>query len=709
METRDEDVMIRDVALRNAATILQARQRAELELLHAKDALRESQERLQAALTAAGTGTFRWDVVRNTIDSDANLDALFGFTSKGGVRPIENFMGVIHPDDVGGVAAGVNRCIQDGANFDMEFRIIWPDGSIHWVDDKGKLTCDESGHPEYMIGACHDITDRKQTEVALLEGAERLRAVFQQAAVGMGVANLDGRLVQVNQKFADILGYEPEELQQRTFAEVTHPDDVTKTASAIRQLIEQQLPEYVYEKRYVRKDGVPVWSRTRIAFLRDGAGAANQLIGVIEDITEQKKAEAEVAALAERIQEVATEREGLLLSERHARTQAEHMSAMKDEFLATLSHELRTPLSAILGWSQVLRHSPIEEAELLRGLDTIERNARIQQQLIEDLLDMSRITSGKLRLNIQSVSPASFIEAAIETILPAANAKNIRIEQVLDHTAGPISGDPHRLQQVVWNALSNAIKFTPRDGKVQVLLQRVNSHIEISVADTGAGIPPEFIAQVFERFKQADSSTTRHHGGLGLGLSIVRHLMELHGGSVSIASPGEGKGTTVTLHLPLKVVHPMADQEERSHPATPAKMTFDFRSFNLSGVCALVVDDNVDARDLVQRVLTECGAKVFTAADAAEALRLVEEQTPDVLVSDIGMPEVDGFELLKRIRALGSVRGGGLPAIALTAFARSEDRTRALRAGFLVHVSKPVEAAELVATVASVVGRTGQP
>ncbi|MDQ6610799.1 MAG: ATP-binding protein, partial [Gemmatimonadota bacterium] len=451
-----------------------------------------------------------------------------------------------------------------------------------------------------------------------------------------------------------------------------------------------------------------VWSRTRIAFLRNAAGEADQFIGVVEDITERKQSDIEMRAMVGRVQEAAEEREKLLISERHARTQAERMSAMKDEFLATLSHELRTPLSAILGWSQVLRHTPINEAEVMRGLDTIERNARIQQQLVEDLLDMSRITSGKLRLNIQSVAPALVVQSAVETIAHAADAKGIRIEQVLDHSAGPISGDPHRLQQVVWNVLSNAIKFTPRGGKVQIILQRVNSHLEVVIADTGIGIKREFLAQVFERFRQADASTTRQQGGLGLGLSIVRHLMELHGGSVNISSAGQGLGTTVTLHLPLKVVHPLEDKEERSHPATSARMPFDFRSFDLAAITVLVVDDNDDARELVQRVLVECGATVHTAGNAVDAVRMVEEHTPDVLVSDIGMPDVDGYELIKRIRALGSARGGALPAIALTAFARSEDRTRALRAGFLVHVSKPVEAAELVATVASVVGRSGQ-
>jgi signal transduction histidine kinase/CheY-like chemotaxis protein len=429
---------------------------------------------------------------------------------------------------------------------------------------------------------------------------------------------------------------------------------------------------------------------------------------IIVGVAAQAAVAIDNARLFEAAQKAAEERRQLLESERSARTEAERASAMKDEFLATLSHELRTPLSAILGWSQVLRLRTMGEAELRQGLETIERNARVQTQLIEDLLDMSRITSGKLRLDIQQVAPAKFIEAAAETVRPAAEAKGIRLEAVLDPAAGPISGDPGRLQQVVWNLLSNAIKFTPRSGRVQVVLQRVNSHVEISVADTGIGIRSEFIPHVFDRFRQADASTTRTFGGLGLGLSIVKRLVELHGGTVRAKSDGEGHGTTFTVLLPLSAVRTNADAQDRTHPTTASALAFDFHRPDLSGIKVLVVDDEPDARDLIQRVLAECDAQVLTAGSAAEALALVKAEKPHVLVSDIGMPEVDGYELLRRVRALGPTRGGNLPAVALTAFARSEDRTRALHAGFLVHVSKPVEPSELVATVASVAGRTGQ-
>jgi signal transduction histidine kinase/CheY-like chemotaxis protein len=415
------------------------------------------------------------------------------------------------------------------------------------------------------------------------------------------------------------------------------------------------------------------------------------------------------ARLYEAAQKAAEERQKLLESERAARGEAERASSVKDEFLATLSHELRTPLGAILGWSHMLRLHGIKEPERLHGLEVIERNARMQAQLIEDLLDMSRITSGKMRLDTQPVQPVSFIEAAIETVRPAAEAKGIRLGTLLDPATGPIVGDPNRLQQVVWNLLSNAIKFTPTNGRVQVRLERVNSHIELTVADTGIGMKPEFLPHVFDRFRQADSSPTRTARGLGLGLSIVKHLVELHGGAVRVTSPGEGSGTTFTVRLPLTVVHQDTDRGERLHPKGTRAVASDFKRTDLSGVTVLLVDDQADARDLIELVLSECDATVFTAGTADEGLTVLERERPHVLISDIGMPDVDGYELLRRVRALGHARGGKTPAIALTAFARSEDRTRALRAGFLVHLSKPVEPSELVATVASIVGRTGEP
>jgi CheY-like chemotaxis protein/two-component sensor histidine kinase len=375
---------------------------------------------------------------------------------------------------------------------------------------------------------------------------------------------------------------------------------------------------------------------------------------------------------------------------------------MKDEFLATLSHELRTPLSAILGWAQVLRRGTRGPDDLQRGLQTIERNARAQAQLIEDLLDMSRITSGKVLLDIQTVAPAVFIDAAIETVRPAAEAKNIRLERDYDADAGMIAGDPARLQQVIWNLLSNAIKFTPRDGLVRIGLRPAGAYVEVSVSDSGAGIAPEFITHVFERFRQGDASTTRQHGGLGLGLSIVKHLIEQHGGTVRVASEGAQRGATFTVELPAATPQLLAARPDRARYSPPSPLTPDIVQRDLSNVAVLVVDDEPDARDLIKRILSDCGATVTTAPNAQAALEAFRAAPPDVLVSDLGMPGMDGFELLARVRALAA--GAAVPAVALTAFARSEDRLRALEAGFAAHISKPVEPSQLIATVANMVG-----
>ncbi|MDN4056435.1 ATP-binding protein [Massilia sp. YIM B02763] len=425
---------------------------------------------------------------------------------------------------------------------------------------------------------------------------------------------------------------------------------------------------------------------------------------IVRGIAAQAAVAIDNARLYEAAQRAAEERKVLLENERLARAEAERTSQMKDEFLATLSHELRTPLSAILGWAQVLRRGSRDQNDLQKGLQTIERNARAQAQLIEDLLDMSRITSGKVLLDMQTVAPASFIDAAVETVRPAADAKNIRIDKHYAGDAGMVAGDPARLQQVVWNLLSNAIKFTPRDGRVDIDLSHNEANVVITVRDNGAGIRPEFITHVFERFRQADASMTRRHGGLGLGLAIVKQLIEQHGGTVRAESPGEGRGASFTIELPLAKQAAPNPRAARAAMIRPAPATPEMTVLDLSGARVLVVDDDRDARELIKRILSDCGAHVDIAGSAREALEMVRSARPQLLISDLGMPEVDGFELLDRVRQLPRDAGGLVPAIALTAFARSEDRLRALEAGFSAHISKPVEPSELIATVAAVIG-----
>jgi signal transduction histidine kinase/ActR/RegA family two-component response regulator len=394
------------------------------------------------------------------------------------------------------------------------------------------------------------------------------------------------------------------------------------------------------------------------------------------------------------------EREQLLESERFARSDAERAGRIKDEFLATLSHELRTPLNAVLGWARVLRKSAGLTAEVANGLTVIERNARSQAQIIGDLLDMSSIISGKVRVSMQPLEMEELIQATIETARPAAEAKAIRLLVTADARAGAMRGDASRLQQVLWNLLANAVKFTPQGGEVTVRLSGTPTHVSVEVGDNGEGIDPVFLPHIFDRFRQADASSARRHGGLGLGLSIVRQLVELHGGTVHAHSAGPGHGSTFRLEFPV------LPQDFAAEDATgtwhsqelPAAPTADETQVNLAGVKVLVVDDEPDSRALLERLLLECHATVVTAASADEAMLLLAGDLPDLLVSDIGMPGTDGYAMLRRIRGLHDARAA-IPAVAVTAYVRREDQARAADAGFQAHLGKPVDPGELQVTV----------
>ncbi|MDG3004777.1 hybrid sensor histidine kinase/response regulator [Paludisphaera mucosa] len=423
------------------------------------------------------------------------------------------------------------------------------------------------------------------------------------------------------------------------------------------------------------------WFTMRVSrFVRPGPV---RVVVVHDDVTERRRAEAAV---------------------RGARDEAEAANRMKDDFLATLSHELRTPLSAILGWAKILKSGRVGEEHIQEGLAVIERNSVAQARIIEDILDVSRIVSGNLRIEAQRVRVQDVVEAAVAAAIPAATARGVDLLRMIDPLAAPAIGDASRLQQVVWNLVSNAVKFTPEGGSVRVSLGRVDSHLEIKVVDTGIGMSEDFLPHVFDRFRQADSSTTRRYGGLGLGLAIARQLVELHGGSLKAESPGEGRGSAFTVSLPIAAVNPGRPTPPESAPKPRGGAEGLCKDHMLDGVRVLVLDDEPDARHLIHRVLSACRAEVAQAASVREALELVESFRPDVVVSDVGMPDEDGYDFIRQVRSRRSPKE--LPAAALTAFARPEDRRRALFAGFQTHVAKPVDPEELLAVVASLAGRT---
>jgi len=485
-----------------------------------------------------------------------------------------------------------------------------------------------------------------------------------------------------------LFGLAPEEpVDYRRFLERLHPEDRAPTEAAMRQSLDGRGGGQFRVEYRTLEGGTDRerWLDARGKAFFDDTGRAVRFAGTVLDITERKRMEAERVALLER--------------EQAARTEAEKANRLKDDFLATVSHELRTPLTAILGWVQILRSGQLPEERRLRALETVERNAYAQSQLVEDLLDISRIMSGKLTLELERVDLGSVVEAALESIRPAAVAKDIRLHPAIDSTSN-VMGDPTRLQQIVWNLLSNAVKFTPKGGSVQVLVTGRDASVEVVVTDTGKGIPADFLPHVFERFRQAEGSVARKYGGLGLGLSIVKHLVELHGGSIDVFSDGADQGATFSLRLPMAVTRrmepppslPLLAPEVHAGLACPPE---------LEGLRLLLVDDEADTREYLRTLLEGCRARVDTAASAAEGLETLLRTRPHLLVSDIGMPGEDGYSFIRKVRSLPAAQGGRIPAVALTAYARAEDRTRALLAGFKAHVPKPIERSELLAVLIS--------
>jgi PAS domain S-box-containing protein len=583
--------------------------------------------------------------------------------------------------------------------FEDEGWRVRKDGSLFWANVV--ITAIRNSHGELLGFAkvTRDLTQRRAHEEDLRRSEERFRLLIEGVAdYAIFMLDPNGRVATWNVGAERIKGYTASDIIGQHFS-IFYPEDARASGWPEHELQEaSEKGSFVDNGWRVRKDGTTFWANVTITALRDDAG---QLLGyakLTRDLTESKRIEAMELANQQR--------EEMLDAERNARMAAQRATRIKDEFLATLSHELRTPLSAILGWTQVLlrEDTPRGPDEQKRAVEVIHRNARAQIQLIDDLLDLSRIMTGKIRLDLHQVSLASVVKAAVDSALPAAEAKNIRLKSILGSSQDIVSADSARLQQVVWNLLTNAIKFTQKGGQVQVLLQRVNSHLELSVSDTGIGIPATYLPYVFDRFSQRDSSTTRAFGGLGLGLAICKQLVELHGGSIRAASQGEGMGATFSVQLPLSIVQLDEQGAPRIHPTAETQAGEMLSLPRLEGVRVFVVDDEPDARELLRTVLQDQGATVTSFGSAHDALVALKTTKPTVLVCDVGMPKMDGYQLIRTLRAQES-RSGRIPALALTAFARAEDRKRSLVAGYQAHLAKPFDVGELILVIADLVGR----
>ncbi|MBW4695465.1 MAG: PAS domain S-box protein [Lyngbya sp. HA4199-MV5] len=612
---------------------------------------------------------------------------------------------VLHPDDAERTIAAWNECVRTEGTWDIEHRFRGVDGNWHPLLARGLPVRDEDGQIIAWAGINLDISRQKRVEAELRQSEERYRYLVESIPQLVWTANSEGALLDVNQRWLDFTGLTRAQAQSDGWEAIVHPDDVPVLSE--HWLVAQQSgTDYYAEGRMRRHDGVYRWHLHQAIPLKNEQGAIVKWFGTATEIDDQKRLE--------------QQRDRILQQEQTAREAAENANRIKDEFLAVLSHELRSPLNPILGWSRLLQTQSLNEAQTTEALKVIERNAKLQAELIEDLLDVSRILRGKLSLKVAPVDLVATIQAAIETVRLAAEAKAIEMQPRLEPQLGYVAGDANRLQQVVWNLLSNAVKFTPEGGRVAVILEETGngewgignrempnhsrlptpnspSYAQITVTDTGKGIAPDFLPYVFDYFRQSEAATTRKFGGLGLGLAIVRQLVELHGGTIWAASPGEGQGATFVVRLPLMPTPlPTHSSNELSEP-----------SLNLSGITILVVDDDDDARAFSTFLLEQYGATVTAATSAEEAFAVLTQAKPDVLLSDIGMPSVDGYMLMQRVRNLPPAQGGTIPAIALTAYAGEIDYQQAIAAGFQQHLAKPVEPTVLITTILNLLSSRG--
>jgi len=667
-------------------------------------ALAEKELRFREAQAIAHLGSFHWDVGADTVVWSDELYRIYGIDPGELGITYKTYLEYVHPDHREQVGGAVEQALTIRQPFEHEYRIVRPTGESRWVFTHSRPIFDGDGILISIQGVCQDITDRKLAEDSIRESEKRARrTLVEQMLVGVVECDATGKFTMVNQRFCDITGYTETELLEIGPGDILHPDDMQRILGLKHRLMETG-ESFDAEQRFLRKDGSVVWVNNHVAPIRDAQGAIIRAVAVMMDITDRKRAD--------------SERDQLLRQEKAARAEAQAANQSKDEFLTVVSHELRSPLNSILGYARLLRTRPADSSQVKQTVEIIERNGRMQLQLIEDLLDTARIISGKLKLEVQPVALVGVVLAALEAVRPAAQAKSIEIVSSIDPLVGQITGDAGRLQQVVWNLLSNAIKFTPRLGRVELRTESVDHHVRITISDTGKGIEPEFMPFVFDRFRQSDSSSSRRFGGLGLGLSLVKQLVELHGGTVDATSDGHGCGATFTVTLPQSSAQtsPVALQQPRAVAQREVKMEGAIpldEVPSLAGVSVLVVDDQEEARQLLTETLSECGAQVTAVSSGVEALAIIsdppEGERPSVLILDINMPGEDGYKALEKVRALEAERGVShtdqIPAIALTALGRSEDRLKALAAGFRMHVAKPVEPAELAMVIASLADR----
>jgi len=636
--------------------------------------LRTLNERFKLAATAVKCLIYDWDLQTNLVTRP------FGFTELLGYRPEEVeptrewWQQCIHPDDASQLRDRYRINLETADRYMIEYRVRHRDGHYLWVQDQGVVLRDEANRPARIVGTTIDIDDRKQAESALRRSQERLQHMVNTAQVGIAFATSMGEILEINHALLQMLGYSREEFLDQTLA--WQAVSLLESDPSAPAPIEQLGTSGSTTKELIHKDGWRVPSLVSATRLK---GEADEYVVFVLDISEQRRLE--------------QERLELLTREQAARAEAELANRTKDEFLEIVSHELRSPLNAIYGWAKLLRTRTYDAATIDRALETIERNAQTQTQLIEDLLDVSRMIRGNLRLDLAPMSLAPVIDVTIANMRLAAEAKSIQLHSQTDGSIGYVLGDPNRLQQIVTNLLTNAVKFTPQHGCVHVSLKQIGGQAQIQVADTGKGIQPDFLPYVFERFRQADGGTTGSKDGLGLGLAIVRHLVELHSGTITADSPGEGQGATFTVKIPV-----LDDESKRIKNDDKRENKFDLNSSLLSNVSVLVVDDEPDTREFLTVALEGSGARVTTAESVRSAFEMFQQTQPDLIVSDIGMPEEDGYTLLSRIRQLASELRN-TPAIALTAHAKPEDRDRALDAGFQDHLTKPVEPDNLIRAI----------